>query len=203
MGLRAVFKLLTDVAGEDLMQGKHCVCDSGQAVMAYLRSAHRPRWGCLWHILHNFGAACEAGIIILRNALYTMTPEAWEAKRDGVVQLVEELVARDVFSVKMQAKLYAIIGYDPRSGEFGPFRDAMFNRALFGVGACQSSSERFHEYGNNVESRLGLVPRAASILTKIGARVEKAETPAARDAARDLVMQPKKLGGTLDTCDCA
>jgi hypothetical protein len=31
----------------------------------------------------------------LRNALYTMTIQAWEAKRDGLVALVEDLTLRD------------------------------------------------------------------------------------------------------------
>jgi hypothetical protein len=50
---------------------------------------------CISHVLRGFGAKCEAGIMTLRNALYTMAIEAWEAKSDDLVALVEDLTLRD------------------------------------------------------------------------------------------------------------
>jgi hypothetical protein len=93
--------------------------------------------------------------MILRNALYTMTIEAWEAKRDGLVALVEDLTLREVITPALRRKLYDIIEYDPSTLVFGPFAAAMMDRAPRGVGACQKSGERFHEWANQADSRLG------------------------------------------------
>jgi hypothetical protein len=197
-------QFLTEVCGGvDPLEGKDCVCDGGPAVQ-FIRSCRRLRCSCLWHIVHGFGAACEAGVMILRNALWTMTQEEWEAKREAAVELANELVGRDLITPPQEAKLYTIIDYNPRTGDFGPFRDAMMHRAPHGTGACQSSSERFHEYaGDRREMRLGLVQRTSSIIQKMDARIEKTQTHAARDPARDLVKRLGKMGGTLETCDCA
>ena len=91
------------------LQNKECCQRPRQRAHRVLSGAHRIRWDCIWHVLHGFGAKCEAGIMILRNALYTMTIEAWEAKRDGLVALVEDLTLREVITPALRRKLYDII----------------------------------------------------------------------------------------------
>jgi hypothetical protein len=140
--------------------------------------------------------------MILRNALYTMTIEAWEAKRDGLVALVEHLTLRAVITPALRRNLYDIIKHEPSTGAFGPFTVAMMHRAPRGVGACQKSSERFHEWANQADSRLGMVPRIAKIVEKIDARVEKGSTEASGEPALRLAKRIAGTRGDLRECDC-